>query len=81
MGAANEPTSDDVLSGDGFRGKTGRPVPGVGILFPRFGGHVELRDSAVRRAHFSTIIAAWIVTVPAAALLAGGIFMILGTLR
>ncbi|RST85275.1 inorganic phosphate transporter [Aquibium carbonis] len=40
-----------------------------------------VRRRLVRRAHVSTIIAAWVVTVPAAALLAGGIFLILGTLR
>ncbi len=44
-------------------------------------GEDIIRRRLVRRAHFSTIIAAWVVTVPAAALLAGGIFLILGTLR
>jgi PiT family inorganic phosphate transporter len=39
------------------------------------------RRRLVRRAHFSTIIAAWIVTVPATALVAGGIFTVLQTLR
>ena len=38
----------------------------------------ELRiRKLVRRSHFMTIIAAWVITVPAAALLAGGIFLVL----
>ncbi|MDN2582125.1 inorganic phosphate transporter [Aquibium sp. ELW1220] len=40
-----------------------------------------IRRRLVRRAHFSTIVAAWVVTVPATALLAGGVFIVLGTLR
>jgi PiT family inorganic phosphate transporter len=39
------------------------------------------RRRLVRRAHFSTIIAAWLVTVPATALVASGIFVVLQTLR
>ncbi len=35
------------------------------------------RRKLVRRSHFMTIVAAWIVTVPAAALLSGGIFLVL----
>ncbi len=35
------------------------------------------RRKLVRRNHFMTIIAAWVITVPAAALLSGGIFLIL----
>lgn len=35
----------------------------------------------VRRSHFLTIITAWVVTVPAAALLAAGIFYVLSYLR
>jgi inorganic phosphate transporter, PiT family len=31
----------------------------------------------VRRSHFLTIIAAWVITVPAAALLSAGIFLVL----
>jgi PiT family inorganic phosphate transporter len=31
----------------------------------------------VRRSHFLTIIAAWVVTVPAAALLSGVIYLVL----
>ena len=34
----------------------------------------------VRRSHFLTIIAAWIITVPAAAILSGFIFLILSTI-
>ena len=44
-------------------------------------GEEIARRRLVRRAYVSTIVAAWIVTVPATALLAGGIFMVLGTLR
>jgi len=35
------------------------------------------RRKLVRRAHFTTIIAAWVITVPAAALLSIGIFTLL----
>ncbi len=35
------------------------------------------RRKLVRRAHFLTIIAAWVVTVPAAALLAAVLFWVL----
>lgn len=35
------------------------------------------RRKLVRRSHFMTIIAAWIVTVPAAAVLSGGIFVLM----
>jgi inorganic phosphate transporter, PiT family len=35
------------------------------------------RRMLVRRAHFTTIVAAWVITVPAAALLSGAIFLIL----
>ncbi len=37
------------------------------------------RRKLVRRSHFLTIIAAWVITVPAAALLSGGIFMLITT--
>jgi PiT family inorganic phosphate transporter len=33
----------------------------------------------VRRSHFLTIIAAWVITVPAAALLSAGIFLVLNS--
>jgi PiT family inorganic phosphate transporter len=35
------------------------------------------RRRLVRRAHVTTIVTAWVTTVPAAALLAAGIFLIL----
>ncbi|USG60377.1 inorganic phosphate transporter [Sneathiella marina] len=35
------------------------------------------RKKLVRRSHFVTIIAAWVITVPCAALLAGGIFLLI----
>ena len=35
------------------------------------------RRKLVRRSHFMTIIAAWVITVPAAALLSGGIFLLM----
>ncbi|MFV0490249.1 MAG: inorganic phosphate transporter [Pseudorhodobacter sp.] len=38
------------------------------------------RRKLVRRSHFLTIAAAWVVTVPAAAVLAGGIFLVLENL-
>jgi inorganic phosphate transporter, PiT family len=39
------------------------------------------RRKLVRRSHFLTIAAAWIITVPAAALLSGGIFLALSRLN
>lgn len=39
------------------------------------------RRKLVRRSHFMTIIAAWIITVPAAALLSGGIFLLLSLIE
>ncbi len=39
------------------------------------------RRRLVRRAHFSTIVAAWLVTVPATAAIAGGLFLLLQLLR
>ena len=38
---------------------------------------IRQRRKLVRRSHFLTIIAAWVITVPAAAILAGSIFFIL----
>ena len=35
------------------------------------------RRKLVRRAHVRTIVAAWVTTVPAAALLSAGIFLVL----
>jgi len=44
-------------------------------------GREELRHrKLVRRAHFLTIIAAWVITVPATALLAAGLFFVLAPL-
>lgn len=37
------------------------------------------RRKLVRRSHFMTIAAAWVITVPAAALLSGGIYLLLAT--
>lgn len=39
------------------------------------GADERRRRKLVRRNHFTTIIAAWVITVPAAALLSGGIFL------
>ncbi|MFT6652882.1 MAG: PiT family inorganic phosphate transporter, partial [Celeribacter sp.] len=38
------------------------------------------RRKLVRRSHFMTIIAAWVITVPAAALLSGVVFLLLSSL-
>ena len=40
-----------------------------------------LRRKLVRRSHFMVIVAAWVVTVPASALLAAGIFLALMQFR
>ena len=37
------------------------------------------RRKLVRRSHFMTIAAAWVITVPAAALLSGGIYLLLAS--
>lgn len=37
----------------------------------------RIRRKLVRRSHFLTIIAAWVITVPAAALLSAGVFLLL----
>lgn len=39
------------------------------------------RRKLVRRSHFMTIVAAWVITVPAAALMSGGIFALLDLMR
>ncbi len=39
------------------------------------------RRKLVRRSHFMTIVAAWVITVPAAALMSGLIFFVLNTLN
>ncbi len=43
----------------------------------KVGSKERQRRKLVRRSHFLTIIAAWVITVPAAALLSGGIFLVL----
>lgn len=46
----------------------------------KMGSSKRKHRKLVRRSHFLTIIAAWVITVPCAALLSGGIFLILNTL-
>ncbi|MDC0736835.1 inorganic phosphate transporter [Cognatishimia sp. SS12] len=46
----------------------------------QFSREERRRRKLVRRSHFMTIAAAWVITVPAAALLSGIIFMLLNTL-
>ncbi|MEX5729969.1 PiT family inorganic phosphate transporter [Rhodovulum iodosum] len=43
----------------------------------RLAAEERRRRKLVRRSHFMTIVAAWVITVPAAALLSGGMFLIL----
>ncbi|TNB46467.1 inorganic phosphate transporter [Martelella lutilitoris] len=43
----------------------------------RIPGQERARRKLVRRSHFMTIIAAWVITVPAAALLSAGCFLLL----
>ena len=43
----------------------------------KFAPEERRRRKLVRRSHFMTIIAAWIITVPAAALLSGGLFLLI----
>ena len=51
-----------------------RRVPKPGIVIAK---EERRRRKLVRRSHFMTIVAAWIITVPAAAALSGTIFLIL----
>ncbi len=44
---------------------------------PQYAPEERRRRKLVRRSHFMTIIAAWIITVPAAALLSGSIFLLI----
>ncbi len=46
---------------------------------PQYAPEERRRRKLVRRSHFMTIIAAWLVTVPAAALLSGAIFFLITT--
>ncbi len=41
------------------------------------GGNNNKRRKLVRRAHLLTIVAAWVITVPAAALISAGLFFLL----
>ncbi|MAY87492.1 inorganic phosphate transporter [Arenibacterium halophilum] len=47
---------------------------------PRIASAERRRRKLVRRSHFMTVIAAWVITVPAAALMSGVIFLILNAL-
>ena len=46
---------------------------------PQYAPEERRRRKLVRRSHFMTIIAAWIITVPAAALLSGIIFLLINS--
>ncbi|WP_297768556.1 inorganic phosphate transporter [uncultured Roseovarius sp.] len=46
----------------------------------RIASEERLRRKLVRRSHFLTIVAAWVITVPAAALMSGAIFTMLNSL-
>lgn len=46
---------------------------------PQYAREERRRRKLVRRSHFTTIIAAWIITVPAAALLSGTIFFLINS--
>ncbi|MEN8722176.1 MAG: inorganic phosphate transporter [Alphaproteobacteria bacterium] len=46
---------------------------------PQYSAEERKRRKLVRRSHFLTIIAAWLITVPAAALLSGAIFFLIQT--
>lgn len=63
VGFFREWYAENVLRKD--RGTQGLPV------------EERARRKLVRRSHFLTIIAAWVITVPAAALLSAGLFLIL----
>ncbi|MEC7258540.1 MAG: inorganic phosphate transporter [Pseudomonadota bacterium] len=47
---------------------------------PRIASAERRRRKLVRRSHFMTVIAAWVITVPAAALMSGVIFLILNAI-
>ena len=46
---------------------------------PQYSKEERRRRKLVRRSHFLTIISAWIITVPAAALLSGVIFFVISS--
>ncbi|MTJ03203.1 MAG: inorganic phosphate transporter [Sediminimonas qiaohouensis] len=50
---------------------------GNGNKSKRIAPEERRRRKLVRRSHFMTIVAAWVITVPAAALLSGGIFLLM----
>ncbi|MBT3142740.1 inorganic phosphate transporter [Phaeobacter gallaeciensis] len=50
---------------------------GTAKIKPAFAREERQRRKLVRRSHFMTIIAAWVITVPAAALMSGVIFWLL----
>jgi inorganic phosphate transporter, PiT family len=54
------------------RARNGNHVPAAA---KRIAPEERRRRKLVRRSHFLTIIAAWVITVPAAALLSGIIFL------
>ncbi len=54
-----------------------RPGEGVGDV-KLIAKEERRRRKLVRRSHFMTILAAWVITVPAAALMSGVIYMVLG---
>ena len=49
-------------------------------LFLMFKHEERRRRKLVRRSHFMTIVAAWVITVPAAALLSGCVFLVLSAI-
>lgn len=53
-----------------------RPLPHIPMLAPE----ERRRRKLVRRSHFMTIVAAWVITVPAAALMSGVIFLLLNSM-
>jgi PiT family inorganic phosphate transporter len=52
-----------------------RPLPVIPALAPE----ERRRRKLVRRSHFMTIVAAWVITVPAAAIMSGMIFLVLNS--
>ncbi|KPA21536.1 Low-affinity inorganic phosphate transporter 1 [Shimia sp. SK013] len=53
-----------------------RPLPHIPLLAPE----ERRRRKLVRRSHFMTIVAAWVITVPAAALMSAFVFWVLNSL-
>ncbi|MEX0346403.1 MAG: inorganic phosphate transporter [Rhizobiaceae bacterium] len=69
-----EPAESAETMADSVALHTTRTVPNGG------NGIEAKRRKLVRRAHFTTIVAAWVITVPAAAIMAGVIFTALNAL-